>query len=118
MLTVFPSAERDVVKGDNLVVTCQASGNPTPMIQWFKDNLRVYTGNQSGIIVSQSSNGIVTSSQLTVMEFANEDQGVYSCVSFNNLGNDSRFFQVKAVGTFELASQHSLFLQAHALFAL
>ena len=118
MLTVFPSAERDVVKGDNLLVTCQASGNPTPMIQWFKDNLRVYTGNQSGIIISQSSNGIVTSSQLTVIEFENEGQGVYSCVAFNKLGNYSRFFQVKAVGTFELSSQHSLYLQAHALFAL
>ena len=114
MLTVFPSADRDVVKGENLFATCRASGNPTPLIQWFKDDLPLNTGNQSSISITQSSNG----SQLIVMEFENNDQGVYSCVAFNNLGNDTRLFQVKVVGTFELASQCSLFLQAHALFAL
>ena len=114
VLTVFPSAERDVVKGENLVVTCRASGNPTPLIQWFKDYQPLNTGNQSSISISQNSNG----NQLTVMEFKNENQGVYSCVAVNDLGNDSRLFQVKAVGTFELARQHSLYLQTHPLFAL
>ena len=100
MLTSSPSAVRDVVNGENLVVSCQATGNPTPMIKWFRDEQLINVGNQSRISISQSSNEISTSSRLTVTGFAPEDVGMYSCVAVNNLGNDSRLFQVNAVGKF------------------
>ena len=95
VLTIFPSADRDVVIGENLVATCQASGNPTPMIEWFKDDMPLYSGNQSGISISPSTG---SRSQLTVLNFANENQGEYICVGVNNLGNDTRSFKVNAAG--------------------
>ena len=93
VLNLFPFADRDVVEGENLVASCRASGNPTPIIQWFRDN-QLLSGSQS-ISISQRSNGI---SQLTVIGFANENVGMYSCVAVNNLGSDSKSFQVNAVG--------------------
>ena len=93
MLNLFPFANRDVVKGEDLTVSCRASGNPTPMIQWFRDD-QLLNESQS-INVSQRSNGI---SQLTVTGFTNENVGEYSCVAINNLGNHSRSFQVNDLG--------------------
>ena len=66
------------------------------MIHWFKDYQQLNTEKQSRISISQSSNNISTSSQLTVAGFA--DIGNYSCVASNNLGNDSRSFKANAVG--------------------
>ena len=106
VLNLFPFADRDVVEGENLIVSCRASGNPTPIIQWFRDD-QLLTGNQSGISISQGSNGI---SQLTVIGFANENVGIYSCVAVSNLGRDSKSFQVNAVG--KLASWQT-FLAPH-----
>ena len=78
-----------------MVASCQASGNPTPMIHWFRDDQQLNVGKQS---ISQSNDSIPTSSQLTVTGFASEDMGNYSCVASNNLGNDSRSFKANAVG--------------------
>ena len=94
VLNLFPFADRDVVEGENLTVSCRASGNPTPIIQWFRGD-QLLRGNQSRISVSQRINGI---SQLNVIGFANENVGLYSCVAVNKLGNDSKSFQVNAVG--------------------
>ena len=93
VLNLFPFADRDVVEGESLTVSCRASGNPTPIIQWFRDDQLLH-GNLS-ISISQRSNGI---SQLTVIGFANENVGMYSCVAVNSLGRDSKSFQVNAVG--------------------
>ena len=68
------------------------------MIHWFRDDQQLNTAKQSRISISQSSNNISTSSQLTVTGFASEDIGNYSCVASNNLGNDSRSFKANAVG--------------------
>ena len=50
------------------------------------------------VSISQNSNDLTTSSQFTVMGFASEDAGVYTCVAVNGLGNDSRAFEVNAIG--------------------
>ena len=50
------------------------------------------------VSISQNSNDLTTSSQLTVMGLASEDAGVYTCVAINDLGNDSRAFEVNAIG--------------------
>ena len=82
------------MEGENLIVSCRASGNPSPIIQWFRDD-QLLNGSQSSISISQGNNGI---SQLNVIGFANENVGLYSCVAVNKLGRDSKSFQVNAVG--------------------
>jgi len=100
-LTFSPSAVRDVVRGEDLIVVCQGSADPSPTIKWFRGDQQLGVGHQTSVnasIVSQSIDGITTRSQLTVMGFTSEEAGVYSCAAVNALGNDSRSFQVNAVG--------------------
>ena len=96
----FPSAVRDVVKGETLVASCQASADPPPVIQWFRGDQQLGVGDQSleSVSISQRIEDTTISSQLTVTGFTSEEAGVYSCVAVNALGNYSRSFQVNAVG--------------------
>ena len=83
-----------------MVALCRADADPPPMIQWFKGDQMLNDGDQfpRNVSISQSSNDLTTSSQLTVMGFASEDAGVYTCVAINDLGNDSRWFEVNVIG--------------------
>ena len=98
-LIFFPSAVRDVVRGEALVASCRASADPPPVIQWFRGDQQLGVGDQSleGAPISQSTEDMTTSSQLTMTGFTSEEAGVYSCVAVNALGNDSRSFQVNAI---------------------
>ena len=100
-LTFSPSAVRDVVRGEDLIVVCQGSADPSPTIKWLRGDQQLGVGHQTSVnasILSQSIDDITISSQLTVMGFTSEEAGVYSCVAVNALGNDSRSFQVNTVG--------------------
>ena len=87
-----------MVRGESLVTTCRATANPLPVIQWFRGAQLLSGGDYTSVNVSQSSDGITTSSQLTVTGFASKNAGLYFCLAVNDLGNDSRSFQVNAVG--------------------
>ena len=103
-LTFFPSAVRDVVSGESLVASCRATGDPSPVIQWLRGNQLLDGVDQPQISVSQSSDSLTTSSQLTVTGFTSEDMGGYSCVAVNDLGKVPRTFQVNIVCTFSTLS--------------
>ena len=98
ILTNFPSTVRDVVSGETLTASCDASADPAPVIQWFKGDQQLNNGDPDGVSISQRTEGTTTSSQLTVTGLTPEDIGVYSCVAVNDLGKDSRSFQVNAIG--------------------
>ena len=76
--------------------------DPFPLIQWFRGAQLIDNGDPASVHVSQSRDGLTTISQLTIAKISSEDVGVYVCVAVNSLGNDSRSFQVNAVG--ELAT--------------
>ena len=98
-LTAVPSAVRDVVSGETLVVSCEATADQPPVIQWFRGGQQLKEDQEGRtIILSQSIGGITTSSRLTVTGFTANEAGVYSCVAANSLGNDSTTFQVNIVG--------------------
>ena len=86
------------MRGENLTVVCRGSADPPPVIQWFRGDQQLGVGDQSSLIISQSTEDTTTSSQLTVTGFTSAREGVYSCVAVNALGNDSRSFQVNTVG--------------------
>lgn len=54
--------------GDNVTLTCEALGKPTPTVQWF------YNGSQLG----EEGSG---SLQLTIVNSSSDDEGVYTCVA-------------------------------------
>ena len=93
-----PSAVRDVVSGETLTASCDASADPAPVIQWFKGDQQLNNGDPDGVSISQRIVDTTANSRITVMLFTPEDAGVYSCVAVNDLGNDSRSFQVNTVG--------------------
>ena len=97
-ITFSPSAVRDVVSGETLTASCEASADPAPEIQWFKGDRQLKDGDPDGVSISQQTEGTTANSRITVMAFTSEDAGVYSCVAVNDLGNDSRSFQVNTVG--------------------
>ena len=83
-----------------MVASCQANADPPPMILWFRGDQMLNDGDQSSgnISISQNIEGMTPSSQLTNTGITSEGEGVYSCVTINSLGNDSRSFQVNTIG--------------------
>lgn len=100
MLISFPSAVRDVVRGETFVASCQGRAEPPPMIQWLKEDQQLDVGDDSSgrVNISNVSSDVTTTSHLTVTGFTSEDVGIYTCVAFNGLGSDTRSFQVNTVG--------------------
>ncbi|XP_066025263.1 uncharacterized protein [Pocillopora verrucosa] len=67
---------RTVPEGDNLVLTCNASGRPEPNITWTKEK----PGNQGNI-------GLVQEGKvLNITSINRTDAGVYTCTAYNGFG--------------------------------
>uniref|UniRef100_A0A5S6QIA4 Protein turtle n=1 Tax=Trichuris muris TaxID=70415 RepID=A0A5S6QIA4_TRIMR len=66
---------------DELTLTCEATGNPLPEIQWKKDGRLLSTTNQR-----DHSN--VTSAQLFTKKLQLVDKGTYSCTASNALASE------------------------------
>ena len=69
----------DVADGQSLRVTCTASGNPSPSIQWEKDGLQI--GSTGRMRVDAGGT-------LRVVNFQEQDVGIYSCIASNSEGTD------------------------------
>ncbi|XP_065302130.1 hemicentin-1-like isoform X4 [Dermacentor albipictus] len=77
----------NVVKGDNLVLFCNVTGQPKPVVRWLRDGLPLEF--RTGISLLQSGRSLNLSSlQLS-------DGGKYVCIGTNNLGSASRAFEVE-----------------------
>ena len=68
-------------EGDNVTLSCNATGNTVPTISWTKDGSPVDT------------NGRITFSadkkQLTIMNVSRTDRGEYRCVASDRVGSDT-----------------------------
>ena len=91
MLTVAPpaivnSSEANpmVDPGDDVTLSCQTTGRPTPLLSW--------TLNDEEII--GDSRHVISGDQLEIKQFRSSDQGSYSCIANNRLGVDKRNFTV------------------------
>ena len=68
-------------EGDNVTLSCYATGNPVPAISWIKDGFPI--SNNSRISLSQDNN------QLTMTNVKRTDSGEYQCVASNRVGKDT-----------------------------
>ena len=81
---------QNVIAGQSFTLTCNATGNPVPYIEWT---------------LNRASNGIRNSSETTikvieglssntsVLEFSNamiNDTGIYQCIATNIVSNDTQ----------------------------
>ena len=92
-LTAFPRSDRDIVSGENLVVSCTARGRPQPVILW-KRNGTLLTVDKN-IRFLRLSDG---RSELQITNFIESDSGPYTCTANNTLGNSLASFQVNLIG--------------------
>ncbi|KAJ8038329.1 Down syndrome cell adhesion molecule-like [Holothuria leucospilota] len=79
-LITSPPTNKEVTLGDDLSLTCSASGDPTPTLRWLKDNVEIQAG---GRITIGDSGGL-----LHVIDMTSLDRGTYTCMAGNNYGTD------------------------------
>lgn len=85
------SISKDVIVNvaDDISLACVARGNPTPVITWIKDEIRVTNGNRFTV---------QTSGELSVREAGRNDEGNYQCVAKNDYGSDVKTVRVTVRG--------------------
>ena len=95
-ITVGGPREKTVEHGDTVVISCEATGVPTPLIVWrlnwdhVGDPPRVTysTDKQDGTPTWAGGNGHgVSLGQITIRQVRAEDEGAYTCEAINSKGN-------------------------------
>ena len=71
-----------VTEGDNVTLSCNASGNPVPTISWTRN------GSLLNSSVPRISFG-AESRKLTITIINRADSGEYRCLADSNVGNDT-----------------------------
>ena len=69
-------------KGSNVILSCNATGNPEPKISWTKDGFSSNLYNNSRISFSQEHK------KMTIANVTMKDRGKYECTATNNIGKD------------------------------
>ncbi len=74
---------RNVAKteGDNVILSCNATGNPVPTISWTINGSPVESDNSSKFSFSADTK------QLIITNVRRTDSGEYRCMANNSLGN-------------------------------
>ncbi|XP_034035488.1 hemicentin-1 [Thalassophryne amazonica] len=73
----------------NITLTCEASGNPTPNIQWLKDGQ---------LLVPDSHHQVLSHGRFLQIYFAQvAETGRYSCLASNSAGDRSRHYNVNVL---------------------
>ena len=70
-----------IIDEGDLLLTCNATGNPTPSISWTKDGSLI---NASG---DPRISFIEENTKLSITNVSAADDGQYQCVASNSLGN-------------------------------
>ncbi|XP_078354372.1 roundabout homolog 1-like [Oculina patagonica] len=81
-IIVHPEAQPNK-GGDDVTLSCNATGNPEPTISWTRNGFPIDTVGNSRIQFLANNN------QLTITNINRTDSGKYRCVANNSLGNVS-----------------------------
>ncbi|XP_053098888.1 hemicentin-1 isoform X3 [Hemicordylus capensis] len=81
-------SEVNVILGEDVQLSCKASGIPTPVIQWLKDGKPISSDESQRISLTSDSSLLNISGALT------SDAGKYTCVATNPAGEEDRIFNV------------------------
>ena len=82
IIAVPKTKEVHIIEGDN--ITCTATGYPPPSVEWLNNNGNVVFSNNK--MVTNVGNIPTVSVSMTVRR---GDDGVYTCVANNSVGNDT-----------------------------
>ena len=82
------------------MVDCAATGNPTPILTWYKDGTELTSSN--GLIITNTTNGRYAQRILIISSLTEADEGVYKCIATNTLPNgpatQSSSFELDVIG--------------------
>ena len=95
-ITVHPEAGPKT-EGKEVVLSCDADGNPVPIISWTRDGSLVNTSGRFSFSADKK--------QLTITNVKRTDSGKYRCVASNKLGNDT-----SNVTTLDVQCKYSILL--------
>ncbi|XP_063915401.1 tyrosine-protein phosphatase Lar isoform X9 [Zophobas morio] len=82
-ITQSPMTNKVVEIGHNAVLTCSATGIPTPKITWLKNMLPINTSNNPRYTIRDDMPGA-----LQIRDSEEKDHGKYECVAENAIGTD------------------------------
>lgn len=71
------------IKGEDVTLYCNATGNPVPLISWTKDGSPITLNTR--ITLSKDNNF------LKIANVNKADRGEYRCVAENSLGNNTSY---------------------------
>ena len=71
-----------------ITFSCQAIGEPVPNISWYFNSVIINVSNASKYIISDSSNGTMVISLLTIINTQSSDVGKYTCFAENIIGSE------------------------------
>jgi hypothetical protein len=95
MLTMTQAHNNPVADGTLVTLTCETDeGNPTPVIQWYKEGTQQITPNPGDVVNTQGSySAMKTRSVIRVTVKSTDNNAVYSC-SVNNTLKQAYTFNV------------------------
>ena len=79
-LTTSPTSQ-NVDLNDRVTLSCSATGNPTPNIQWYKEGIAIKSPQAFG-------------SEFVITETTPKQRGFYRCVAFSSYGPPARSDEV------------------------
>ncbi|VDK53323.1 unnamed protein product [Anisakis simplex] len=91
---ILNGGTQQVIEGEVAKITCNAYGEPIPVITWQRNGVRVETGMRY----------IAEDKILTVIETRSSDSGIYVCVATNEAGTTQQAFTLEVLGNKNLHS--------------
>ena len=70
-----------IIEGGDLLLTCNATGNPAPLISWNKYEFLINASGDPRISFTEQN------TKLRIKNVSRVDDGQYRCVASNSLGN-------------------------------
>ena len=98
-VTTFPE-DSEVVIGNNITLTCSASGIHLPSVTWSRGGETIF-GSSREIITQTVVNGTLVLSELIISDSEQRDTGNYSCSANNSAGVDTQAFHLQVLGMCE-----------------
>lgn len=86
--------------GDNISLSCTATGIPLPSLQWYKDNIVIMNESMISVSIKETNIGDVPSTvSILHLSSLNEfDIGTYGCQATNFAGNATQEFEIQVTG--------------------
>ena len=105
-----------VVEGQSVNITCQASGDPPPLITWYEALLWFYLSytpqyvdvayyayvcrydRNGDLLVEQGNRISISNGMVTFSPATKPDEGIFTCVATNNIRNSSADILLRVLG--------------------